>query len=208
MENVEILKRRLRGSVILIFIIIIFCIMVLILLNKMVLVKEYYKASDFNIKTVYSKVDYNKNGIDDYSDFLLGAKKIKGKNSSYEELMIKVFQYAGYNLDKMVDNYFKDSKDLENKMDRISLYKSFINDNATKISINFKKKEDFQPGDFIFLSEGIGLLSDKRDKNGLNYIIVIENGKVVEKEGLKELDVSGHYRFDSSLIDDEILKKK
>ena len=110
MENVEILKRRLRGSVILIFIIIIFCIMVLILLNKMVLVKEYYKASDFNIKTVYSKVDYNKNGIDDYSDFLLGAKKIKGKNSSYEELMIKVFQYAGYNLDKMVDNYFKDSK--------------------------------------------------------------------------------------------------
>ena len=208
MENVEILKRRLRGSVILIFIIIIFCIMVLILLNKMVLVKEYYKASDFNIKTVYSKVDYNKNGIDDYSDFLLGAKKIKGKNSSYEELMIKVFQYAGYNLDKMVDNYFKDSKDLENKMDRISLYKSFINDNATKISINFKKKEEFQPGDFIFLSEGIGLLSDKRDKNGLNYIIVIENGKVVEKEGLKELDVSGHYRFDSSLIDDEILKKK
>ena len=208
MENVEILKRRLRGSVILIFIIIIFCIMVLILLNKMVLVKEYYKASDFNIKTIYSKVDYNKNGIDDYSDFLLGAKKIKGKNSSYEELMIKVFQYAGYNLDKMVDNYFKDSKDLENKMDRISLYKSFINDNATKISINFKKKEDFQPGDFIFLSEGIGLLSDKRDKNGLNYIIVIENGKVVEKEGLKELDVSGHYRFDSSLIDDEILKKK
>ena len=208
MENVEILKRRLRGSVILIFIIIIFCIMVLILLNKMVLVKEYYKASDFNIKTVYSKVDYNKNGIDDYSDFLLGAKKIKGKNSSYEELMIKVFQYAGYNLDKMVDNYFKDSKDLKYKMDRISLYKSFINDNATKISINFKKKEEFQPGDFIFLSEGIGLLSDKRDKNGLNYIIVIENGKVVEKEGLKELDVSGHYRFDSSLIDDEILKKK
>jgi len=171
MENVEILKRRLRGSVILIFIIIIFCIMVLILLNKMVLVKEYYKASDFNIKTVYSKVDYNKNGIDDYSDFLLGAKKIKGKNSSYEELMIKVFQYAGYNLDKMVDNYFSDS--VTDNKDRMSLYKSFINDNATKITLELKKIKEFQQGDFIFFHDGIGILSDKRNREGLCFVIFV-----------------------------------
>ena len=206
MEDIEILKRRLRGSVILIFIIIIFCILVLLILNKFVLVKEYYKASDFNIKTIYSKIDYNKNGIDDYSDFLLGAKKRINKESSYEELLDRVFQYAGYNLDKMVDNYITSNDDLI-EVSRINLYKAFIKENATSITINFKKKEEFQPGDFVFLDDGIAILSDKRDKWGLNYMIMIENGKVVEKDNLQESNISGHYRFDSALIDDRLLKK-
>ena len=88
MEDVEVLKRRLKGSVILIFIIVIFCFLVLLILNRFILVKEYYKASDFDIKTVYSRIDYNGNGIDDYSDFLLGAKKRINKSDTYEELIV------------------------------------------------------------------------------------------------------------------------
>lgn len=206
MEDIELLKRRLKGSIILIFIIIIFCFSVLLILNKFILVKEYYKASDFNIKTKYSKVDYNRNGIDDYSDFLLGAKKRINKSEEYENLIIKVFKYAGYNLEKMVDNYFSDIDLEKNKNDRISLYKSFINDNAVKVEIDYKRIAEFQPGDFVFLQDGIGILSDKRNRDGLSFVITIENGKVVEKDNLKDLKISGHYRFDSSLIDDEILK--
>ena len=205
MEDIEILKRRLKGSIILIFIIIVFCFFVLVLLNKFILVKEYYKASDFNIKTVYSKIDYNKNGIDDYSDFLLGAKKRINKNETYESLAVKIFKYAGYDLDKMVEEYFDDSR-IDND-GLISLYKSFINDNSLKLEMDYKEIKEYQPGDFIFLSEGIGLLSDKRNREGLSYIIFIENGKVVEKDALKDLKISGHYRFDSSLISDDLLKK-
>jgi hypothetical protein len=36
--------------------------------------RRAYTAGDFNIATVYSEVDYNDNGIDDYTDILLGAK--------------------------------------------------------------------------------------------------------------------------------------
>lgn len=205
MEEIEILKRRLKGSIILIFIIIIFCFTVLIILNKFILVKEYYKASDFKIKTIYSKTDYNKNDIDDYSDFLLGAKKRINKNDSYEDLIIKSFKYAGYNLDKMVDNYFSDS--VTDNKDRMSLYKSFINDNATKITLELKKIKEFQQGDFIFFHDGIGILSDKRNREGLCFVIFVEDGKVVEKDVLKDSKISGHYRFDASLISDEILKK-
>lgn len=207
MEEIEVLKRRLKGSVILIFIIVIFCFLVLLILNRFILVKEYYKASDFSIKTVYSKIDYNRNGIDDYSDFLLGAKKRINKSETYEELIVKVFKYAGYDLDKMVDEYFADSNIDKHKNDRISLYKSFINDNATRIEIDYKKRADFQPGDFLFLQDGIAILSDKRNRQGLNFVIMIENGKVIEKEDMRDMKISGHYRFDSALIDDNILKK-
>ena len=122
MEEIELLKRRLKGSVILVFIIIFFCIMVLFLLNHFVIVKEYYKASDFKIKTIYSNIDFNKNGIDDYSDFLLGAKKVINKNEVYENFIVKVFKYAGYDLDKMVERYYEDYNLDIGKKDRISMY--------------------------------------------------------------------------------------
>ena len=38
-----------------------------------------FTAGDFGITTVYSQVDFNENGVDDYTDILLGARK-DGKN--------------------------------------------------------------------------------------------------------------------------------
>ena len=207
MEEIELLKRRLKGSVILVFIIIFFCIMVLFLLNHFVIVKEYYKASDFKIKTIYSNIDFNKNGIDDYSDFLLGAKKVINKNEVYENFIVKVFKYAGYDLDKMVERYYEDYNLDIGKKDRISMYKSFINSNALKVGVDFDKIELFQPGDFVFLQDGIGVLSDKRNKDGISFIVMINDGKVVEEDCLEDLKISGHYRFDSSLIEDDLLKR-
>ena len=207
MEEIELLKRRLKGSVILVFIIIFFCIMVLFLLNHFVIVKEYYKASDFKIKTIYSNIDFNKNGIDDYSDFLLGAKKVINKNEVYENFIVKVFKYAGYDLDKMVERYYEDYNLDIGKKDRISMYKSFINSNALKVDVDFDKIELFQPGDFVFLQDGIGVLIDKRNKDGISFIVMINDGKVVEEDCLEDLKISGHYRFDSSLIEDDLLKR-
>ena len=37
--------------------------------------KKNYTAEDFNIKTVESKVDFDGDGIDDYRDIMLGARK-------------------------------------------------------------------------------------------------------------------------------------
>ena len=37
--------------------------------------RTYYTAEDFGIETVYSAVDYNQNGVDDFTDILLGARK-------------------------------------------------------------------------------------------------------------------------------------
>ena len=37
--------------------------------------QEEYSINKFNIKQVSSSVDFNNNGIDDYTDIMLGARK-------------------------------------------------------------------------------------------------------------------------------------
>ena len=103
MEDGNTIKRRLQGSLILIIAIVLFCIVTLVILNKFVIVKEYYKASDFNIKTIYSKIDFNKNGIDDYSDILLGAKRQVNKKATINSFITKSLANAGYDLGKMAN---------------------------------------------------------------------------------------------------------
>ncbi len=45
--------------------------------------RKTYSAEDFGIETVYSKTDYNRNGLDDYTDILRGAKKDAARKPRY-----------------------------------------------------------------------------------------------------------------------------
>ncbi len=199
MEDIALLKRRLKGTIIFIFTILIFSVVILIIMNKFVLKKEYYNATDFNIKTIYSKIDYNKNGIDDYSDILLGAKKSLKKDFNEEEFITYSFKYAGYNIKKMIKkyNYNKEESTINN-------FINYLKNNVKRVSKNISKIEDFQPGDILVFDKKIGIISDKRNKKGNTYIIYYKD-KIVEEDIIKNIDIKGHYRFDASLIKDELL---
>jgi hypothetical protein len=67
---VEQAKKNVVSSFLVIILIAVFTIIVLTIMNNYFIPKQYYKASDFKIKTIYSKSDYNDNHIDDYSDFV------------------------------------------------------------------------------------------------------------------------------------------
>ena len=201
MEEVLLLKKRLKRTVIFVFTIVIFCIITLILMNKYVLQKEYYSASDFKIKTIYSKIDYNKNGIDDYSDILLGARKNLNKSVPEEEFVINSFKYAGYNIKKMVvlDWYDNDLDTLEN-------FKKYLGRNTKKLTNNINKIKEFQPGDILLFDDKFGIISDKRNKKGYPFVIY-KKVAIVEEDILGDITIVKHYRFDTSLIKDEILAK-
>ncbi len=202
MEEVLLLKRRLKTTLVVIFSILIFCIIILIVMNKFVLHKSYYKASDFKIKNIYSKVDFNKNGIDDYSDILLGAKKSINKNITEEEFIINAFKYAGYDINKMIkkDTIYNEEKDT------LSNIKEYLKKNVKRVTKNINKIEEFQQGDILIFNNKIGIISDKRNKYG-NPFLVYHDNKVIEKDILRDIDITYHYRFDSSLIKDELLTK-
>ena len=85
-----------------------------------------YTASEFGINEIKSVVDYNNNGVDDYTDILYGAKidaknKPKYKSEYYaggyppdnigvcSDVIWRAFKNAGYSLKDMINN------DRENK---------------------------------------------------------------------------------------------
>lgn len=226
-------KKNIVVSFVVIVLIAIFTIFVLAVMNNHFIPKEYYKASDFDIKTIYSESDYDDDNIDDYSELLVGARKDAKKKPTYiskyyadsyppsnegvcTDVIWRAFKQAGYSLRDMIDNdimnHPEDYPHIKNRdknidFRRVNNQKIFFNKYAISLTIDYKKIGKWQPGDIVvFEDKHIGIISDKRNKNGIPY--VIHNGGQINREEdyLTRSKITGHYRFDATKIDSTILK--
>lgn len=227
-------KNLLRTFIFIVFIII-FTIIVLALMNKYELVpKEYYKASDFNIKTIYGKTDYDKDNIDDYTDFVLGARKDAENNPKYvskyydtsyppdnegvcTDTIWRAFKNAGYSLRDMVDNdialYPEDYPNVKNRdinidFRRVVNLDIFFSKYSQSLTLDPKEIAEWQPGDIVVFEDNhIGIISDRRNSEGITFVIHNGGQKNREEDYLTKSEITGHYRFDASQIPKEVLKK-
>ncbi len=196
--------------------------------------KKSYTAEQFRIETVKSSVDFNQNGKDDYRDFLDGAR-IDAKNhpqykSSYyqggyppdsigvcTDVIWRAFKQAGYCLKDMVNEDIKNNKEeykrVKGKPDpnidfrRVPNLKVYFERHAVSLTLDPNKIEEWQPGDIIvFSSTHVGMLSDKRNKDGIPYLIHNSGQPVREEDALlTQKEITGHYRFDASRLKAEEL---
>lgn len=196
--------------------------------------KEYYKASHFNIKTIYSDSDFDKDKIDDYSDFVLGARNYVAKKPKYvskyyensyppdsegvcTDVVWQAFKNAGYSLRDMVNNDIKanpddyqniTNRDINIDFRRVTNLKVFFQKYAINLTLDYKEISEWQPGDIvIFNDEHIGIISDRRNKNGVNYVIHNYGQPNLEEDFLTKSKITGHYRFDATKIAKEVLVK-
>lgn len=218
-----------------IFFIIIFSIAVLTFMNRFKLVpKPYYKASDFKIKTIYGSTDYDDDNIDDYTEFVLGAREDAENKPKYiskyyansyppetegvcTDTIWRAFKEAGYSLRDMVDNdimlYPKDYKDIKTRdinidFRRVINLKIFFSKYAESLTLNPKKIEEWQPGDIvIFEDDHIGIISDRRNFEGITFVIHNGGQPKREEDYLTKSEITGHYRFDASKIPKEVLRE-
>ena len=227
-------KKNIISSFIIIMVIALFTIIVLTVMNNNFIPKNYYKASDFNIKTIYSDFDYDDDNIDDYSEFVLGARKDAQKKPTYiskyydnsyppdnegvcTDVIWRAFKQAGYSLRDMIDEDIKNNpeaypqitvRDKNIDFRRVMNQKTFFERHATKLTTNTKRIAEWQPGDIvIFEDKHIGIISDRRNKNGMPYVIHNGGQENREEDYLTKKEITGHYRFDASKIDETILKK-
>ncbi len=194
-----------------------------------------YTAEDFNIKTVYSKVDYNNNGIDDYTDILLGAKIDAQNHPAYDgayyrggyppddigvctDVVWRAFKNAGFNLREMLNNdiiarpkSYLNIKQRDKNIDfrRVRNLRIFFNKYALPLITDITHIEEWQPGDIVIFGddEHIGIVSDKRNRKGQPYIIHNYGQLKREQNYLGRSKVTGHYRFDVSKIPEDIIVK-
>lgn len=191
-----------------------------------------YVADDFNINIIKSNVDFNNNGIDDYTDMLIGAKidarnKPKYKSEYYaggyppdnigvcSDVIWRAFKNAGYSLKDMIDYDIKlNKKDynieiIDSNIDfrRVVNLRVFFDKYATILTTDIYNVEEWMPGDIVIFGNNkhIGIVSNYRNKDGVAYII--HNGGQYNREEnyLVRSKVTKHYRFDASKIESQFL---
>lgn len=219
------------------FIFLCIAIIIIILVVKIcyylgIIDKRKYLASDFEIEIIKSNIDYNNNGIDDYTDILQGAKleaqnKPKYRSVYYSggyppenegvctDVIWRSFKAAGYSLKEMVNNDISNNpedyniKQQDENIDfrRVVNLRIFFDKYATTLTNDIYDIDEWMPGDIVIFGKNkhIGIVSNYRNKQGIPYIIHNGGQPLREEDYLKNAKVTKHYRFDASLINDTVL---
>ena len=210
-----------KKYVVLIFVIFIIICIVFYRNNKV------YYLSDFNVETIKSDIDCNQNGIDDYTDIVIGSRinlDVKYKSAYYNggyppnnegvctDVIWRAFANAGYILKDLVDVDIKLNKDdyriniIDSNIDfrRVSNLKVFFERNSLNLTLDANDVFAFQPGDIVtFADEHIAIISDKRNKNGEPYLIHNANQLFKREDNtfkywVNKYGLSGHFRWENN----------
>lgn len=202
---------------------IIIIIVVLILYRYNYIPHKKYTNEYFNIEQYKSKIDKDKDGIDDQTDILNNTREyIKTKpiyKSKYYETGYPNDEYgvctdvvgialknAGYDLMELVNEDIKNNKEkydievIDKNIDfrRVKNLKIFFKTNSINLTTNINKIEEWQGGDIIIFKNHIGIVSDKRNKKGIPFIIHNQSPYQSNyEEDILETrkDIVGHYRM-------------
>lgn len=213
-----------RTLIILAFTIVLFLLIALYLLYKFnYLPHKKYTNDFFNIKTYVSDIDKDNDGIDDQTDILINARnyiatKPKYKSKYYgqgypddgygvcTDVVAFALKDADYDLRELVNEHIKANKDLYNittidkniDFRRVSNLNTYFDYNAVSLTTNKKKIAEWQGGDIVVFKKHIGIVSDKRNRKGINFVIHHANPyqRYYEEDILEShKDIIGHYRI-------------
>ena len=155
-----------------------------------------YSNADFDIETYISSIDKDEDGIDDQTDILNNvrnyiATKPKYKSKYYAggypddefgvctDVVAFGLKDAGYDLMLLVDEDIKNNQDkynietVDKNIDfrRVKNLKIYFDNNALTLTTDVSRIEEWQGGDIVVFEKHIGVVSDKRNKHGVPFVI-------------------------------------
>ncbi len=182
-----------------------------------------YTNEDFNIKTYISKTDKDNDGIDDQTDILNNVRNYIKTNPKYKskyyatgypndeygvctDVVTFGLKGAGYDLMNLVNEHIKTNRNLydidviDKNIDfrRVQNLKVYLDNNAIALTNDINKIKEWQGGDIVVFKNHIGIVSDKRNKKGISFIIHHANPyqRYYEEDILEyRNDIIGHYRI-------------
>ena len=186
---------------------------------------RYYTAKQLGIPELYSAVDRDGDGVDDYTDIMEGARAYIATDPHYEskyyaggypddglgvctDVIWQAFRAAGYELKDLVDADITanpqayphiEVQDSNIDFRRVNTLNAFFSRYAQALPVSFDDPADWQPGDIVIFGqcEHIAICSDKRDKKGIPWIIHHGNpiDDAVERQDIYKHEVTHHYRW-------------
>ena len=182
-----------------------------------------YNNNYFNIKTYFSNIDKDNDGIDDQTDILDGAKKYISTKPKYKskyyntgypnddygvcsDVVAFALKDAGYDLQILVNEHILANKDIydievvDKNIDfrRVKNLKIYFDYNAISLTTDINDIEKWQGGDIVVFKNHIGIVSDNRNRKGISFVIHHANPyqKYYEEDILEyHNDIVGHYRI-------------
>lgn len=196
-------------------------ILIVLILNYFNLFpKRTYNNEYFNIEDYVSKIDKDQDGIDDQTDILKNAKKYvnskpKYKSKYYESgypndeygVCTDVIAYAlknsGYDLMELINqdmiqnknDYHTETIDKNIDFRRVKNIKIYLDKYTIPLTTNLNKINEWQAGDIVVFENHIAIVSDKRNKKGIPYIIHHSKRPLYEEDAISLYKIVGHYRI-------------
>ncbi len=191
-------------------------------INIKQLFRKVYYNEDFDITTYQSNIDMDQDGLEDQQDILKNALEYVAKRPKYKSKYYSTGyptdQYgvctdvvafsllnAGYDLKKLVDEDIRkvpeeyNIKTIDTNIDfrRVKNLQIYFKRHEKSLTLDVKKKEEWQGGDIVIFNKHIGIVSNKRNKRGIPYVIHHASPfQLFYEEDILEgrRDIVGHYR--------------
>ena len=216
------MRKKLLKMLIVIFVILVIVIVYMLYLFNYI-PHTKYTNEDFDIETYISDLDMDGDGIDDQTDILNNVRKYIETNpkykSKYYETGYSNDEYAvctdvvafglldaGYDLMTLVNEDIQTNKEkynievIDKNIDfrRVKNLQVYFENNTISLTTDITDIKEWQGGDIVIFENHIGIVSDKRNKKGITFIIHHANPfqKYYEEDVLEyKDDIIGHYRI-------------
>ena len=195
---------------------------IITILLIIILPEHKYNNKDFNIETYISNIDKDNDNIDDQTDILNNVKKYVQTKPKYKskyygngypndeygvctDVVGFALKDAGYDLMTLVNEDVKLHKErynikiIDKNIDfrRVNNLNIYFKYNSISLTLNPKEISSWQGGDIVVFKKHIGIVSDKRNNKGINYVIHHAHPFQInyEEDILEEYEIIGHYRI-------------
>lgn len=181
-----------------------------------------YTNADFDIPDYHSAVDKDADGIDDQSDILASARAYLETKPKYQsvyyaggypddehgvctDVIAFALRGTGYDLMELIDAdiranptlYDVETPDANIDFRRVKNLEVWFRRHAKSLTTDVHDITEWQGGDIAIFKDHIGLVSDKRNKNGVPFLIHHYSPVQAsyEEDVLENYQVLGHYRI-------------
>lgn len=212
-----------KKKIMIFMILIMFLIIIYFFYELNIIHHRKYTNEDFNIDTYVSFIDKDGDMIDDQSDIIKNARLYISSNPRYKSkyyatgypddgygVCTDVVGYSlkesGYDLMELVNEHINMNRELYDidiidiKIDfrRVVNLDVYFKNTAIVLTNDVNRIEEWQGGDIVVFKKHIGIISDKRNKRGIPFVIHHANPyQIYYEEDILEYrnDIVGHYRI-------------
>lgn len=182
-----------------------------------------YSNADFDIETYISDVDMDNDGIDDQTDILNNVREYISTQPRYRsryyaggypddgygvctDVVAFGLRGAGYDLMELVDENIRNNRDdynidvVDKNIDfrRVRNLRVYFEHTAISLTTDVQDIDSWQGGDIVVFEGHIGIVSDRRNENGVPFVIHHSGWyqRQYEEDILESRDdIVGHYRI-------------